>query len=351
MSVAQKLPEISPLFMQDCPLCSQSNRMVIKGVRHREEKREIYPDIGYSFCNCKNIFYTDFNNVIDDNDENFSNSKNHIEELKKIFDSIKLGYRMVIRLPDPFFCDWGRDPHEFLYWNPRQHHIIWDMEQLCEEARKIGFVIEKAEREFSLDAKNTQVFRIKLMKPVDKNDPLYLQLFTRETKLRAATQAAKDHFGNMSVFMAEVGVLRGDYSALMMQEYPFIEKIHLVDMWNKVWDIPDQEEHEDNYKYVQERFHYNKKVNIIVGDSVESASKFKDGQLDYVYIDANHLYEPVKADILAWLPKVRTGGIIGGHDYDYAIRPSVKEAVHEIFGDKVQHGENQNSLHDWWVIL
>jgi hypothetical protein len=40
-----------------------------------------------------------------------------------------------------------------------------------------------------------------------------------------------------------------------------------------------------------------------------------DGELDFVYLDADHTYEAVKADIAAWWPKVRVGGTLGGHDY------------------------------------
>ena len=34
-----------------------------------------------------------------------------------------------------------------------------------------------------------------------------------------------------------------------------------------------------------------------------------------MYIDARHDYESVKEDLEHWLPKVKLGGIVAGHDY------------------------------------
>lgn len=63
--------------------------------------------------------------------------------------------------------------------------------------------------------------------------------------------------------------------------------------------------------------------------SVDVAKDFEDRSLDVVFIDANHDYTEVKKDIEAWLPKVKFGGIISGHDYpgwDGVVR-----AVNEAF--------------------
>ena len=51
---------------------------------------------------------------------------------------------------------------------------------------------------------------------------------------------------------------------------------------------------------------------------------------DYIYIDADHSYESVKADIETWLPFVKPSGIIAGHDYS-AHFTGVVTAVNEFF--------------------
>lgn len=65
--------------------------------------------------------------------------------------------------------------------------------------------------------------------------------------------------------------------------------------------------------------------------SAWAAQFIKDG-LDFVYIDAGHEYSDVANDISVWLPKVRSGGILAGHDYNLESFPRVVQAVNESFG-------------------
>jgi cephalosporin hydroxylase len=68
--------------------------------------------------------------------------------------------------------------------------------------------------------------------------------------------------------------------------------------------------------------------------SLEAAALYEDGSLDFVFIDADHSYESVKADIAAWAPKVRPGGYLAGHDFNAATpNGGVERAVYEAFPD------------------
>ncbi|MCK5017059.1 MAG: class I SAM-dependent methyltransferase [Candidatus Peribacteraceae bacterium] len=69
------------------------------------------------------------------------------------------------------------------------------------------------------------------------------------------------------------------------------------------------------------------RVNAIVSDSAQAAELYDDGELDFVFIDADHTYEAVIGDLRAWLPKLRTGGVLGGHDFD---EEGVSRAVAEF---------------------
>ena len=74
-------------------------------------------------------------------------------------------------------------------------------------------------------------------------------------------------------------------------------------------------------------------VSPVRSSSVEAAKSYPDGSIDFIFIDANHSYEFVKADIAAWYPKLKKGGYIGGHDYNWE---SVKRAVDGYFGNGIQ---------------
>jgi len=80
-------------------------------------------------------------------------------------------------------------------------------------------------------------------------------------------------------------------------------------------------------------------LNTIRGDSSESADRFSDNSVDFVFIDAAHDRDSVKKDISAWLPKVKKGGILAGHDYGNK-ETAVKEVVDEFFGDRVKVIDN-----------
>lgn len=69
--------------------------------------------------------------------------------------------------------------------------------------------------------------------------------------------------------------------------------------------------------------------------SVLAANVYQDNSVFFVFIDGSHLYESIKEDILAWLPKVKSGGFIGGHDIDQPEEfNGVRAAVNEIIGAK-----------------
>lgn len=78
----------------------------------------------------------------------------------------------------------------------------------------------------------------------------------------------------------------------------------------------------------------NQRVKCFFIDSVLASKKFPNKSLDIVFIDGDHSYKQVIKDIDAWLPKIRKGGIIAGHDFINSNFGVIK-AVHERFNDPV----------------
>lgn len=85
----------------------------------------------------------------------------------------------------------------------------------------------------------------------------------------------------------------------------------------------------------------------LIAKTSEDAISEIPNNLDFVYIDGNHSYPYVKKDIELYWPKIRNGGILGGHDYN-AVYPGVSRAVNEFVEREglELHGVNI----DWWVI-
>ena len=89
---------------------------------------------------------------------------------------------------------------------------------------------------------------------------------------------------------------------------------------------------------------FGERVAAIKGRSNDAAQTIDDGSLDFVFIDAGHEYMEVKSDIKAWLPKVKPGGLVLGHDYHEVEYPGVYRVAHEAFGEAVQ-----SNARVWWA--
>jgi Methyltransferase domain len=91
---------------------------------------------------------------------------------------------------------------------------------------------------------------------------------------------------------------------------------------------------------------YAEMISLIVADSVTASGFFADGSLDWVHIDARHDDSSVKADITAWLPKIRPDGWLSGDDYEERKWPEVVRAV-----DDVVPGATPWSTGQWHFVV
>ncbi len=121
---------------------------------------------------------------------------------------------------------------------------------------------------------------------------------------------------------AEIGVLAGGYSEVLCQVNPKL-KLFSIDSWKTTAYEPklssptySQRQFDNFYRQAKRRLSpYN--CHISKKESQAAVGDFKDASLDFVYIDANHDFVNVATDLHTWKKKVKSGGIISGHDYAY----------------------------------
>lgn len=151
----------------------------------------------------------------------------------------------------------------------------------------------------------------------------------------------------------EIGVWRGAHAVNYLKCLP-IQRLYLVDPYQfypgyKCQWMGDQTEGEEALQSARKTMHdggYADQVEFIVDYSVPGASRIPDN-LDFVYIDGNHDYEYAKADLETYWPKVRWGGVIGGHDYGDGVQKAVLEFLDRRHDERGLHFPDQPSQEDF----
>lgn len=133
----------------------------------------------------------------------------------------------------------------------------------------------------------------------------------------------------------EIGVAFGGHSEAILQNTS-VEKLYAVDSYKHQPEYDDpmnlpQPVFDRLYERTGQRLNaFGDRVTQIRLDSVEAAQEINE-PIDFVYIDGDHSYEGIRADLEAWFPLVREGGIVAGHDYGQPAFPGVKAAADHFF--------------------
>jgi predicted O-methyltransferase YrrM len=125
--------------------------------------------------------------------------------------------------------------------------------------------------------------------------------------------------------MAEAGVYRGDFAAVLLQRCPGLTRYYMVDPWRHLndWNKPSNKADSELEEFFQEAkaktdFAAAKRV-ILRGKTTEVIDQIADGELDFAYIDADHTLKGIAIDLIRVYPKVRTGGFLGGDDFTRSV--------------------------------
>lgn len=139
---------------------------------------------------------------------------------------------------------------------------------------------------------------------------------------------------------AEIGVNRGGTTFYLLRQCPDFEII-AVDNWAQ--DNPIYGDMTETRRaFLEEARRYGDRCVVFEGDSAKMAQAVVDESLDMCFVDCDHSYESVVADIAAWAPKVKKGGYVMGHDIDF---PEVARAVKDTYGTWTELDD------DVWMVV
>jgi len=139
----------------------------------------------------------------------------------------------------------------------------------------------------------------------------------------------------------ELGVQGGYFSRWILDKWQACTEYHLVDLWETQKNYIDLANcNQDCQDWYLSEAHkstapYKDKVQFYRNYTTAAATYFQEDSVDFVYVDARHDYKGVAADLEAWWPKLKKGGIFAGHDY--------------VDADEVKYHDGPGGGQDWSV--
>lgn len=142
---------------------------------------------------------------------------------------------------------------------------------------------------------------------------------------------------------AEIGVFKGRTirNLLKRNSRKIIKDYIAIDPWKRLREIMPNEsslalttkDHEWDglYKIVCKNMVDFNQLRVMRLSSYDASLLFPDNYFDLIFIDADHIYQEVKRDIDLWLPKVKSDGVLCGHDCGGNYE-GVEKAIVEKFG-------------------
>lgn len=143
------------------------------------------------------------------------------------------------------------------------------------------------------------------------------------------------------IYGAELGVRRGEFTTTLVRDNPLLKMV-CVDIWNNDKSLNETHKHDENFKlFIKNAWDYKDRIAILRELTSTAYKKIKDNSLDFIFIDATHTYNALKNDIELWSPKVRSGGIISGHDFHLSFdKGGIIRILIEKYGKPFRYSES-----------
>ena len=185
--------------------------------------------------------------------------------------------------------------------------------------------------------------------------------------MRPMIKYIKDNLNDKNLIGVEIGVYKGGNSRNILDNLN-IELLYSIDPYI-AWKgdhFHNQGDYNLWYKVARNKLRkYNN--SILIRDYSKNAIEQIPDNLDFIYIDGDHTYKGIKNDVELYYGKVKSGGIIGGHDFMFHKEnkeinryPGVSKYVQEFvkkYNLKLFTGINYDEINkrkehisDWWVI-
>lgn len=143
----------------------------------------------------------------------------------------------------------------------------------------------------------------------------------------------------------EIGVEFGGYTDAYYDHITSLGgHIWLLDLWqtegNDEYFSARKGQVEKGYEEIKKKYGDKNNVTLIKGNAFEKHKDFEEEYFDWIYIDCDHTYKGISKNIEVWFPKLKTGGIFSGHDYDpdpnneFFDHMEINRAVNKSFGKR-----------------
>jgi len=185
---------------------------------------------------------------------------------------------------------------------------------------------------------------------------LDLSMFPRDINvkdyvMRPAFLHIKEKLVGRPLVGAEIGVYLGETAEYSLRNLNLKEYV-MIDPYAPYGDMArNQEEWDQLFEYMRSFFLNRSNVNIVRRTSEKAAALYQDNYFDFVYIDGDHSYEAVEKDLNMWYNKVKSGGVLCGHDLNNL--NGVMEAVTDFINRHklcLYTGVDwYTGIQDWWV--
>lgn len=153
--------------------------------------------------------------------------------------------------------------------------------------------------------------------------------------------------GDVPLIGVEIGTGDASLSKSILLNVPSVQMIYTIDPYELAYDPASEfeaslpiEEHLKRKDNAQKSLdHYPGRYTFILETSDNAVSKIPDN-VDFVWIDGDHKHSQIHKDIINYYPKVKIGGIFGGHDYHHVI-PMFREMITGV----IYLGDDWT----WWI--